>query len=442
MADIEDIINSLKGISGSANVLAETVKLLKDTNLTLEPGDFARSNMPAPMAAPIAYDLWYLFAHDNFMAHYYVEVDQDHKDYQPYLDDCFDFLKLLPGLKPVRVLRNLEQFVGEQIEYQPFWEDLRLQWTNNGIYWVNTAAFELWLKDKGMQYASDGPKDFKPNDYVGYLSFPIGQLGAMEVISLIQETKIAGYTFAGGESPSLSGYEPKEPVVLEDKDKPSLQSTPEMFPDMKDSNGNALAGQNYCYGKHLIESAYLVPLTNAGEEPAVSRDVELFSSPMEKYAEDVKPKFWMRYWIHKDSTLPVPGEFVGILCRPVACPPHVWWFQESSPFLYAGNWMETGNLTSGEVIEVTKEADRPAGSIGDEYKVLIQGCMVTIYPTDFFSYEVGERVAILKLDSTATKADKSFTWLDQVTFKDTDENTVKEKYIIVPVTFYIKKMKE
>lgn len=429
---IARILESMKGVSGSGNALGEMVEKMSSFILTMEPGDYAQDNPRRTITAPVAYDLWYLFGHDNFMSHYYAEVNQDLKDYQPYLDDCFDFLKLLPGLKPLRVLRNLEQFVGEQIEDLPFWEPLRFQWTNNGIYWVNTAAFELWLKDLGMQYTSDGPKNFKPNDYVGYLSFPVGQLGVMEVISLIQETKIAGYTFAGCESPSSSGYEPKLPVVLEDKDKPSLQSTPEMFPDMKD------AGQNYCYGKHLIESAYLVP-EEAAQEPAVNRDVELLSSPMEKYIEDVKPKFWMRYWIHKESTLPVPGEFIGILCRPVACPPHVWWFQESSPFLYAGNWMETGNLTSGKVLEVKKEADRPAGSIGDEYLVLIQGCMVTIYPTDFFTYEVGERVAILKLDSTATKAEKSFTWLDQVTFKDTDENTVKEKYIIIPATFYIKK---
>ena len=442
IADIENIINSLKGVSGSGNVLAQTIKLVKDANLTLEPGDFARSNAPAPMAAPIAYDLWYLFAHDNFMAHYYAEVDQDLKDYQPYLDDCFDFLKLLPGLKPLKVLRNLDQFVTD-VSTSVFGKLYSAAYENNGIYWVNTAAFELWEKGLGAQYPSDGPKDFNPNDYVGYLSFPVGQLGVMEVISLIQETKISGYLFAGKDGLSDTiDKPPLDPETLADKDKPSLQSTPEIFPDMKD------AGQNYCYGRHLIESAYLLPETpepsqntlnsegTATYAPTASRDVEPHSSPMAKYLEDVKPKLWMRYWIHKDSTMPVPGEFIGILCKPVAIPPHVWWFQESTPFLYAGNWMETGNLTSGEVIEVTREADRPEGSIGDEYKVLIQGCMVTIYPTDFLTYEVGDRVAILKLDSTTAKADKSFTWLDQVTFKDTDEDTVKTNYIIIPCTFF------
>lgn len=448
IADIENIINSLKGISGSGNVLAQAIKLVQDANLTLEPGDFARSNMPAPTAAPISYDLWYLFAHDNFMSHYYAEVDQNHKDYQPYLDDCFDFLKLLPGLKPGRVLRNLDQFVSDT-GFDAYTMTNYLNWKNNGIYWVNTAAFELWNKGLGAQYASDGPKNFNLNDYVGYLSFPVGQLGVMEVISLIQETKISGYLFTGKDDlPDTIDKQPIDPATLEDKYKPIIPNPTEIFSPVKDSKGTIHAGKNYCYGRHLIESAYLLPETPepsqnklnsegaAAYAPTASRDVEYFSSPMVKYLEKVEPKKWLRYWIHKDSTMPVPGEFIGILCKPVAIPPHVWWFQESTPFLYAGNWMETGNLTSGEVIEVTREADRHPGGIGAEYSVLIQGCMVTIYPSDFLNYEVGDRVAILKIDSTTKKADKSFTWLDQVTFKDTDEDTVKTKYIIIPCTFF------
>jgi hypothetical protein len=448
MLDVGKIINSLKGISGSGNVLAQAMKAIKEANLTLEPGDFARSNIVAPMAAPIGYDLWYLFAHDNFMSHYYAEVNQDLKDYQPYLDDCFDFLKLLPGLKPLRVLRNLEQFISDT-GFDAYSMTNYINWTNNGIYWVNTAAFELWEKGLGAQYPSDGPKDFNPNDYVGYLSFPVGQLGVMEVMSLIQETKISGYLFAGKDGlPDTIDKQPIDPATLEDKFKPITKTPTEIFSPNKDINGVNHAGQNYCYGRHLIESAYLLPKTpepsqntsnsegTAAYAPTANRDVEPHSSPMAKYLEEVKPKLWMRYWIHKDSTMPVPGEFIGILCKPVAIPPHVWWFQESTPFLYAGNWMETGNLTSGEVIAVTREADRPEGSIGDEYSVLIQGCMVTIYPSDFLSYEVGDRVAILKVDSTTTKADKSFTWLDQVTFKDTDEGTVQTKHIIIPATFY------
>jgi len=448
VADIEKIINSLKGVSGSGNVLAQTVKLIKDANLSMEPGDFARSNMPAPMAAPVAYDLWYLFAHDNFFAHYYEDANQDFKDYQPYLNECFAFLSILPGLKPLKTLRNLEQFVSDT-GFDAYSMRNYLNWLNNGIYWVNTAAFELWNKGIGMQYSSAGPKGFNPNDYVGYLSFPVGQLGTMEVMSLIQETKIGGYLFAGKDGlPDTVDKPPLDPATLDDKDKPITKSTAEIFPDVKDIHGTIHSGQNYCYGRHLIESAYRLPetpepsqnkLNSEGTEayaPTANRDVELHSSPMAGYLEEVKPKLWMRYWIHKDSTMPVPGEFIGILCKPVATPPHVWWFQESTPFLYAGNWMETGNLTSGIVTAVTREADRPEGSIGDEYRVRIQGCEVIVYPSDFFSYEVGDRVAILKVDSTVAALDKSFTWLDQAALKETDKDAVQTNYVIIPATFY------
>jgi hypothetical protein len=136
----------------------------------------------------------------------------------------------------------------------------------------------------------------------------------------------------------------------------------------------------------------------------------------------------------------VPGEFLGILCRPVACPPHVWWFQESSPFLYAGNWVETGNLTSGVVTVVTLEADREDGGIGNQYNVKVQGCEIIVDATDFLLYAVGDRVAVLKLESTVASATKSFTWLDQYAFKETDSDVDKGRmhstFLILPATYY------
>jgi hypothetical protein len=280
----------------------------------------------------------------------------------------------------------------------------------------------------------------------------------MEVISLIQETEMGGYKFT--DIDSLPGTLPKLPLVfsaLEEKLKPSLQSTPGIFPDMKTSADNALAGQNYSYGRHLVESAYLVPTVSVPSQntlnssnstayvPTPNKDVEILSRDTGKYPEDVRPKMWMRYWIHKDI-IPVPGEFLGVLCRPVACPPHVWWFQESSPFVYAGNWVETGNLTSGIVTVVTLEVDRPDAGIGNQYYVMVQGCEVKIESSDFFTYSVGDRVAVLKVASTLAVADKSFTWLTQPTFKSTDSLTDAQKttktgtaipgYILLPLTYY------
>ena len=446
---IARIVASMKGLAGSGSVFSRVISQVTDTIKTLEPGDFVNTSTGQKSAAPIATDLWYLFYHDNFLKKYYAEetgADFKHYNYAPYLSTNLSFLSSLTGIKPLKVLADLKDLGITE----GFGSIIPTQYANNGMYWINTAAFEIWGKGLSIQYASDGPKDFKPNDYIGYLSFPIGQLGVMEVMSLLQETKLTGYKFTAVDS-DTGNYWVKEAATLKDEDKPSLQSTPEMFPDMKNSNGNQISNQNYCYGRHLIENGYLLPTTpepsqntqnsehTAPYGPTPSRDVELFSKKMEKYSEAVEPKMWMRYWIHKDSTLPVPGEFIGILCRPVTTPPHVWWFQESAPFVYAGNWMETNNLTSGIVTKVTLEADRDDSGIGNEYDVKVQGCEITVYSTDFYDYKVGDRVAILKLDSTSTKATKSFTWLDQLHFGTTDKGTIITNYLIVPFVFYKRK---
>jgi hypothetical protein len=457
--DVSKIIASMKGLASGSAILSKVVERASDILLTMEPGDIAGQSKAS--AAPIATDLWYLWYHQNLMQKYYADetgADVKHYDYAPYLTANLSFLSYLPGLKPLKALADLDtQFKvlepGQREHHYDLWS-LNFQYANNGIYWINTAFFELRIQDTSLQYPSDGSAGYKenPNDYVGYIAFQIGQLGVMEVISLFQETELSGYAFSAYASSGY--YHQKEPISdLEDKYKPSLQNTPEIFPDMKDSNGNQLANMNYCFGRHLIEFAYYKPEIPVSQQnnsnsdgssayaPVAARDVELWASNIKDYGEEIKPKLWMRYWIHKDSTMPVPGEFIGILTRPVAAPPHVWWFQESSPFLYAGNWMETGNLTSGVVTEVTLEADRTDGGTGDLYKVKVQGCEIQIAASDYLRYSVGDRVAVLKTGSLA-KADKSFASLNQTYLKDSDSYTktlvMNGLYVILPLSFYKK----
>lgn len=468
----EDLIRrleSMKGLTGSGTVLSEAIRKVADFIGTMEPGDFVNTGTEKVSAVPVSTDLWYLFYHQNFLRKYYkTGTELAHKaDYLWYFTTKLVFLRHLTGLKPLKVLVDLAKdlTVHQYERFDPVWDKHEV-YQNNGTYWINSIFFELIFKNKQIQYPSEGSPRYKthPNEYVGYIAFPIGQLGVMEVISLFQETDLRGYQFKAFETLGLVSLYHAKPAVsnLDNKYIPTVQSPPPlMFPDAKTKTGDILSGQNYCYGKHLIESAYRVtdtvtmPFTkgnyplveeklvqntkNSSDEtayaPIATNDLELWASNIKDYGEDIKPKLWMRYWIHKDSTLPVPGEFIGILVRPVATPPHVWWFQESSPFLYAGNWMETGNLTSGIITSVTKEADRPAGSVGNEYKAEIQGVEVTLYATDFFLYSVGDRVAILKADSL-TPATKSFTALNQFHFNNEATITVTTLYVIVPATFY------
>jgi hypothetical protein len=437
-------LESMKGLAGSGNILGDLISKISDFVGTMEPGDIVASNQVT--AAPITYDLWYLFYHQNFMRKYYAGGNNPvYKffNYVPYMTAQLGFLRYLPGLKPLKVFTDLDK----QLKIEDVWLAAP-NYTHRGIYWINTLFFELMSNKKPLRYPSEGSKGYQinPNDYVGYVAFPVGQLGVMEVVSLFQETQLKGHQFAAYNAdptyyakPAMSG--------LKNEYVPAVQSTPEMFSDMKDKDGNQLAGMNYCFGRHLIESAYYKPeypvasqnsLNSNGTTayaPIADKDVELWASGIKDYGEDIAPKKWMRYWIHKDSTLPVPGEFLGILVRPVAAPPHVWWFQESSPLLYAGNWVETNHFTSGVITSVTLEKDRPAGSVGNEYKVKIQGVEIIAYATDFFLYAVGDRVAILKKSSLGS-ATQSFSSLEQSHFKETKGITISTIHIIVPMTFY------
>lgn len=433
-------LKSLKGLaSGAGVVYGEVMARRPDFYGTMEPGDMTRTNQV--MAAPVAHDLWYLWFHENFLKIYHEDAVEDfnHYDYSDYLTNQMSFLSFLTGLKPLRVLTDLK----DQFEVtEGFGSIIPTQYEANGIYWVNKAFFELRQTELSFDYPSEGSPGWinNPNDYVGYIAFPIGQLGVMKIISLMQETDLSGYAF---DAYSGDGdYHERAAVTLEDPEKPYVKSPPEMFPE--------IAEESDCYGRHLIEGhGYYVPetavtgrnLNNSSGltayAPTASLDVELWAADIKDYGEDIQPKKWMRYWIHKDSTLPVPGEFVGILCKPLPAPVHIWWFQESTPFLYAGNWMETHNLTSGVVKSVTLEADRTDGGVGNLYTVAIQGVDVQISSSDFLDYSVGDRVAVLKTGSLA-QATSAFSSMAQTHLKAADKDTVKTSYVIIPATYYKK----
>ncbi|MCK9311741.1 MAG: hypothetical protein M0P26_05635, partial [Bacteroidales bacterium] len=292
--NIANLIASMKGLAGSGGVLGQAVKGMVDYLMTMEPGDIVRANPPTAIAAPIASDLWYLWYHANFLAKYYEGVsgfDGRHFDYNPYLVAQLGFLSILPGLKPLKVVCDLKQLTTD-ISTSVFGKLYHAEYANNGVYWINTMAFELCPVGISEQYPSGKPS----GDYVGYVTFPIGQLDAMEVVSLLQETDLSGYAFAAVEN--LATYHvkiPKNNGTLLNEEKPSLQTEYQIFPDAKNSNGNVLSGQNYCYGRHLIESAYIVPsvpkdsqnkLNSRGTTayaPIPKLDVELFSKDTGKY---------------------------------------------------------------------------------------------------------------------------------------------------------------
>jgi hypothetical protein len=168
----------------------------------------------------------------------------------------------------------------------------------------------------------------------------------------------------------------------------------------------------------------------------------------------------MKIWIEKKDTWPVPGEFIGILCKPAPVPPHCWWFQKSSPFVYAGNWFDTLDLTSGIITkkEDTTYPENETNTGGAEcikYTVRIHGVDVEIYSSDFLAYEIDERVAIYKYRGKDTKpVEMQYEVRDKDSKKDIPFNQHEQQllgdpsvnmdgtplelftYVILPLTFY------
>lgn len=133
--------------------------------------------------------------------------------------------------------------------------------------------------------------------------------------------------------------------------------------------------------------------------------------------------WWFRVNLTGDTAkFPVPGEFMGLGVRMMPDVP--WGKQKSSPFVYAGNWMDTVYYTGAvitEVIEPTDEVPYPT------YKVKWRKDEITVNPSDFAEYRVGDRVTILKDVATGKKTQ---LW------KDDDTKNPGETWQIVPITFY------
>ena len=208
---IKNLLASLKGISGTGNVLEKYRDMVEGGHLTLDPGDYTGGEgFELNLAAPIAHDAWYLHNHLNLVA-----VDEETGDRgRAYVDGQLAFLaEKLGGVRPLRALLNLAQLGSNPIPWWSF-QGASENWENNGVYFVQQAAFEAQLTGEGINFPSAGPIDGRLEDSAGYMAVPVGQLGVMEVIAVF------------GEATHLEA----DDFELRDEDLPLFQTPPEMFP--------------------------------------------------------------------------------------------------------------------------------------------------------------------------------------------------------------------
>jgi|WetSurMetagenome_2_1015567.scaffolds.fasta_scaffold04877_7 hypothetical protein len=155
--------------------------------------------------------------------------------------------------------------------------------------------------------------------------------------------------------------------------------------------------------------------------------VKWFAQNLSGEPKPAKAHWWLRVqFVGETKKLPVPGEFLGLGVR--IFPGKYWGKQKSSPFIYSGNWMDTVYYTGAiitEVVEPTEDSPYPT------YKVKWHGQdeEITVNPSDFAEYKVGDRVTVLK--DVATEK-KSQLWKDD----DMKVGCDKTVWQIVPLTFY------
>lgn len=422
--------------------------------IIVDPGDFYTINegdvSGIALTLPIAFDVWYLWVTKNILP----EDEDSRKVFEEIV--LTDFLKANGDVSVLRTVRkkDLEPVQGDRTQnsYVPI-PDLSFFQTN-GISNINEMRFETFLKDRSPKYPSKGSKKVNEdgrdkvsvgNEYCSYLAIPVGSMGVMEQIAF-----------------TCQSY-----LDLQDKEKKTYDGTykavkgDSFFPPEESESVN-------CKGLLLVEKAYKQTIL----------DIEYPAEKMPDYPS-ILPHQWLRLWLNKELKYPIPGEFCGITVKPLVAPPHVWWFQPSTPLLYSGNWFETDYYTSGTVLVVFKtsepgkmtvDAINPdllqrqsrydtvftlnqeveLDSLTQVYKVRVKEHDIYLKPTDFHEYKIGDKVAIVK--QVCLNKD-NFNWNKLEQGKTIPDNTVEglqkydkymsdkpfelnSKWVIAPITFY------
>lgn len=413
--------------------------------ISIDPGDMSFLGEDGGMALnlPIAYDIWYLW--------HTVNVLPDEATFETTLLEIGPVFGDRPLPAPLRTVLR-ESLSHRELPTLEFFR-------NRGIYYIKEMRFETFLMDKSPYYTSKGPEWINHPEidhenrgiadvYAGYLAFPVGPLGVMRVQSLVSESLLDGTQKADNSEDPLPGNQLLPPMVEQSND---------------------------CMGRHLVESTYNI----------AERDTEYPADHMTG-TEKILPHHWMRHWLRKDGQFPVPGEFVGLLCKAQSVPPHCWWYQETNPFLYSGNFFETEYYTSGIVLAIIEEKDKEDEDdkekrtfrvtavseleqrtghgehqvqvddefaweeIGTVYKVRVKNQDLYLRASDFAEYEIDARVAIRKVPG---RKDENFMWGDLEPGRLVPGETFHEKleydgkmsgkafeintdWVIVPITFY------
>lgn len=137
---------------------------------------------------------------------------------------------------------------------------------------------------------------------------------------------------------------------------------------------------------------------------------------------------WFRVNVLMDDKFPIPGEFMGFAVR--IFPEHPWGQQESNPFIFSGNFVDTAYKMRGQITEVVEATSTRPYKMYRLKTHLNKGAEITICATDFEDYNVDDFVTIIK-DVAAVANKDVFNWEDMA-----DIVPDEDKWMILPTTYY------
>jgi hypothetical protein len=377
------------------------------------------------LSLPVASDIWYLGVGESVLP---FRGDNYQENAAMILGFLAAYLVRLDNIKPLKSIQSYADIHAymDWTSFRQFFD------TEAAPRVIRTARFETWMLNRSTEFPSKGPKasieagvrsnpsTSLGNLYCGLLSFPVGMMGVMEMLSLFSESMDDMLKNNVPFAPDIQIENPEGWRCVTEKSLDGLMSPPT---DMK----------GICPGVHLLEKGYVIESRNA-EYPA----------PEFPGYDKLHPFQSFRYYLRRDAKWPIPGEFIGLLAKP--WPSHAWWFQETSPLLYAGSWVETNYYTSGIITEIKQP---PEGSYGLVYKCVVRGVELYIAASDFFGFAVGDRVAIIRINDLGRFTDPvkgNFKWKemeDLIARKKLESETPSNlPYVthpgmmIVPMSFY------
>lgn len=342
--------------------------------------DFGNNKTGFGTAMP--YILWYVAKQKYKDKAIYKEDDESHLQTKKMLERL--------KIKPVRILESTDDFTSGK----PYILGCFYKISNIPYDTEKETLFKI-LPSKRLEKFS--------GKLLGYIEFYIGAPDAMRSMYLVRETKGEISTVvdrSGDKSPN--NLLPPEVDLNTDIEIPDEV--------IKLTDRNVSMDERVVIGD--INGFYVY-----------DKGAKKYKKLEEQEGSEDKTYFKLRYYLTNEDKYPIAGELIAIAVIPMYHRGNKWFYQDTSPFIFSGQWIDTTFYSSGVVKEIIGEG---------KYKVICKDKEVIAEASDFKEYKVDERVALVIKDNIGSNEQ----YMTAEKLKKLEELKGEGDYKIVPFSFY------